>query len=385
MNEKKKYILIVQVTRQLSIDILNTFVSQGCEIELITGVIESNYSPIDQRVKVKFLNRYNNTSTFKRMLTWSIFTFRSFFILLFSSSKKELIFITTPPFIVFIGLIFKKIKNQHYHLVIWDLYPDVLVNFGVLKESSWIIKLWKKLNTSCFNNASTIFTLGKHLAGAIENYSKKPTIIIPNWVNSEFILPLKKDENPFAIKHQLVGKLVIMYSGNMGLTHDIESIVYAAELLQEDTSIQFVLVGDGAKKEKISRFVEEKKLKNVLMLPYQSNDVLPYSLSSADIGVVTLSQGAETISVPSKTYYTLASGSVILALAAIDSELGLLIEQYKCGKVFEQPKTTELVDFIQFLKNNPATLQQYKENARKASFEFTPANAKKYYDYIYGK
>ena len=30
-------------------------------------------------------------------------------------------------------------------------------------------------------------------------------------------------------------------------------------------------------------------------------------------------------------------------------------------------------------------LQQYKGNSRKASFEYTPENAKRYYDYIYGK
>lgn len=352
---------------------------------MVTGVVESNYAPLNPNIKVKFYNKYDNTSGFKRMLTWSLFTFLSFFHVLFSSKKKELILITTPPFIVFTGLFFKRLRNQNYHLIIWDLYPDVLVNFGVLNESSWIIKYWKKINKTCFTKASNVFTLGKHLATAINNYTQENPKIIPNWVNADFVKPMEKAENTFAKEHNLQDKLVVMYSGNMGLTHDIESIVYAAEALQNNSSIHFVLIGDGAKKTKITQYVSEKNLTNVLILPYQSNEVLPYSLSCADIGVVTLSQGAETISVPSKTYYTLAAGSAILALASHESELGLLIEEYNCGKVFENPKNEEIVKFIEGLVQEKSQLKEYKENARKASFNFTPENAKQYYNYIYGK
>jgi hypothetical protein len=74
----KKYIFIVQVTRQLSIDILNNFADQGIEIELVTGAVESNYAPLDSRIKIKYFNRYDNTTGFKRMFTWMLFTFYSF-------------------------------------------------------------------------------------------------------------------------------------------------------------------------------------------------------------------------------------------------------------------------------------------------------------------
>lgn len=385
MSNKKKYIFIVQVTRQLSIDILNNFAKENVDIELITGVVESNYAPLNPTIKVKFYNKYDNTSSFKRMVTWSLFTFLSFFYVLFSSKKKELILITTPPFIVFIGLFFKRLRNQNYHLIVWDLYPDVLVNFGVLKNTSWIIKYWKKINKTCFTEASNVFTLGKHLAEAINKYTNKYPVIIPNWVNADFVKPINKTENLFAKKHSLQDKLVVMYSGNMGLTHNIESIIYAAEALQKNLTIHFVIIGDGAKKAKIAQYVSDKNLTNVLMLPYQSNEILPYSLSCADVGVVTLSQGAENISVPSKTYYTLAAGSAILALAAHQSELGLLIEEYNCGKVFENPKTEEIVNFLESLMQEKNKLNEYKENARKASYNFTPENAKQYYHYIYNK
>ncbi|MCX6182389.1 MAG: glycosyltransferase family 4 protein [Bacteroidetes bacterium] len=378
----KKYIYIVQVTRQLSIDILNDFVKQGAEVELVTGIIESNYERLDPRVNVRYFNKYNNTSGFKRLFTWSLFTLYSFFYVLFKSRKKELILVTTPPFIVFIGSFFKRIRKQKYHLIVWDLYPDVLINLGVFKESSLAMRIWKKKNISCFQKADTIFTLGEHLSEAIKKYSGKNSVIIQNWVNANFVKPVPKAENTFALQHNLQNKLVVMYSGNLGMTHDIESIVDTAEILKNNSDIHFVIIGDGAKKAAITQMVSDKKLSNVLLLPYQDKAVLPFSLSSADIGIVTLSDGAESISVPSKTYYTLAAGSALLALAANESELGLLIQKYKCGKVFAKAKAEEIATFILHLLNNKGELAELKQNSRLASFDFTPENAKNYYQYI---
>ena len=110
--------------------------------------------------------------------------------------------------------------------------------------------------------------------------------------------------------------------------------------------------------------------------------MLPFSLASADIGIITLGKGAENISVPSKTYYTLAAGSAILALASAESELALLIDKYNCGKYFSAEQTKEIANYINTLFLNKDLLNQYKKNARSASQDFTPENAKLYYDEI---
>ena len=382
MGGDTKYIYIVNVTRQLSIDMINCFNKQGAGIHLITGSQEVNYAPLDKEVKVTRLIKYNNTSAFKRIFTWAIFTIHSFFYVLFAGRKKELIIITSPPFIVFTGWFFKMIRGQKYHLIIWDLYPDVLVNFGVLKETSLITKAWKKMNKKCFDKATSIFTIGIHLSDAIKKYTTCEPQIIQNWANTDFIKPLPRSENPFAKKYQLENKLVVMYSGNMGMTHDIESIVNTAEILKDNSQIQFLIIGEGAKKAKISRIIEEKKLKNILLLPYQEKEMLPFSLTAADIGIVTLSEGAESVSVPSKTYYTLASGAAILALASIESELALLIKKYNCGIIFDKPDHKAIADFILSQVADKASLENFKKNSRQASLDFTPKNAELFYKAI---
>ena len=96
----KKYVYIVNVTRQLSIDMINYFHSKGDEVHLIAGVLEVNYAPLHPNVKVTYFIKYNSTSAFKRLYTWMLFTIYTFFYLLFSSRKKGLILITSPPFII---------------------------------------------------------------------------------------------------------------------------------------------------------------------------------------------------------------------------------------------------------------------------------------------
>lgn len=378
----KKYIYVVQVTRQLSIDIINCFARQGHEICLLTGTVESNYEPLLPNINTTFYIKYNNRSNFGRAVTGIIFHLQVFFHLLFLGKKYELIFVTTPPLVIFLGLFFKRIRNQNYHLIIWDLYPDVLVNFKVLGKNSYLTKTWERCNKKCFENASTIFTLGKYLSDAIQQYTTKHPLIIPNWTNTDFIKPMDKKENPFAIMHNLQDKLVVMYSGNMGITHNIEAIVLAAELLQDKAEIRFVIVGDGTKKEKIKTMIQEKKLTNILLLPYQSKIMFPYSMACSDIGVITLEDGAETVSVPSKTYYALAAGSAILAIASPESELGLLIEKYNCGKIFPGSSIKEIAFFIAEMQEKKEVLNLYKKNSRTASMFFTQENAKSYYNEI---
>lgn len=380
-----KYLYVVQVSRQLSIDIINRFVKEGKQIHLLTGLVESNYAALDPSVQVTYLNKYDNRTAFKRLFTWGLFTFLSFFYILFRSKKNDLILVSTPPFLSFLGLFFNKIRKQNYHLIIWDLYPDVLVNFGVFKENSRIIKVWKNLNISSFNRSIHVFTLGRHISESIQKYCEKKPIIIPNWVNTDFVKPIEKTNNSFAIHHGLTNKLVVMYSGNLGITHNIESIVSAAEYLTHEKDIQFVIIGDGARRAGIEAMIKEKNLKNILLLPYQDKSILPFSLSSADIGVVTLGQGAENISVPSKTYYMLAAGSAIMALSSEQSELGLLIADYHCGKVFEKPTPQDLSAFIIQLSKDPELLKQFKLQSRKAALNFTPLNAGLYYQYICNK
>lgn len=80
--------------------------------------------------------------------------------------------------------------------------------------------------------------------------------VIHNWADGDTIVPRKKEENWFCRKHGLTSGLVIMYSGNMGATHDLESVVIAAKRLHDVTDTKFIFIGDGAKRDKIAQMAD---------------------------------------------------------------------------------------------------------------------------------
>ncbi|NVN94891.1 MAG: glycosyltransferase family 4 protein [Bacteroidetes bacterium] len=378
----KKYILVCQATRYLLIDILNVFAENNCEIILYTGEVRIANTPLNSKIIVKKLIYYNSSTIFKRLFTWLVFTFQCFFLLLFKSKKHEVIYVTTPPFLVFLGLFFKKLFNQTFHLLIWDLYPDVMVNFNVIKRNGYIHRIWSKSNKYIFNNASNVFTISESMAEAINKYSANIKVkIIPNWVDSRFITPLEKTNNPFAIQFHQTDKLTVMYSGNFGETHDLESIIEVAKM-NNNKNISFFIIGEGAKKKKIEDLIKKDNIDNITILPLQSSEILPYSLTTADIGVVTLGEGAENVSVPSKTYYMMAAGTAILALANKNSELSRLVNKYEIGRVIRPGDIQNIIIFVNEMYQNKIALNKFKQNSRNASFNFTPENAKKYFEII---
>lgn len=374
VKSKKRIIFINQVTGYLFSDVVNAFAIEY-DCTLFTGSIENTHVPIRNNVGVKKMIRYNRNVAVKRIFTWGIFTVQSFIKLLFHKKDTELFIVSNPPFAPFLGYFFHQVRGTKYHLLIYDVYPDVLVNFGMIKKNSLINRLWSRMNKKLFSKAETVFTLSKSMATLIKDYAPVRIDVIPNWAHTTFIKPIPKDKNSFAIKYQQVQKISVMYSGNMGATHAVEKIADLAFAFKDDERFGFIAIGDGSKKILIKEKKIEWGLQNLLILPYQPSDILPYSLACADIGIVTLSAGAEDLSVPSKTYNLLAAGVVLLVIASPKSELANLVTDHQCGVHFQEHEVDKMITFLLEMKNNTAALLQMKENARTASNHFTPANA----------
>jgi len=375
---KPKLIFINQVTGYLFIDVINAFADEY-ECELYAGQLDPANTPLKSSVKFKSFIRYNRNVAYKRITTWAIFTSQVFFTLLFKKGKFELFIVSNPPFTPFVGYGLNKLRKIKYHLLVYDVYPDALVNFGMIKKGSTFEKIWAKRNERLYANASTIYTLSDGMATLIKQYNSGIKVeVIPNWADTSFIKPLKKTENPFAKEHGQLGKITIVYSGNMGAMHAVEKIAELAAQAKNDPDFGFLLIGDGSKKVLIENMKEELALDNLIILPYQSSEILPYSLACADIGIVTLSSGAEDLSVPSKTYNLLAAGVALLVIASPNSELAKLVDKYNCGVHFQEHELSKMWAFLNEMKADSEKLQSMKINARKASYLYTPENANKY-------
>lgn len=355
-------------------DIIEDFFKKGYSVTLYTGNRSFKYMVEDRKVKIIILKRYNKRNTVSRISSWIIFSIQVTFLLAFKRNCKQF-FVSNPPFTVFIPLI---LKLKKYSFLIYDVYPDILLHTEYLSNKSPFYDLWVWSNKKSFSNAGVVYTIGKGLAEQIRSYSNNKNIVInPLWTDSEKFTPRNKHENFFARQYGLEDSFVVMYSGNLGKTHDVETIVDLAVILQDDQSFKFVIIGDGFKREEIEKRILKEKLKNCIILPKQSMEVFPFSLSSADVTIVSLSASAAKLSIPSKLYNCMAVGAVILAISDEDSDLASIVNEYNIGAVFGINDVDEIVNFLRKLKSDTDLLNTMKSNSRKTSFLHTKANAEK--------
>jgi len=146
--------------------------------------------------------------------------------------------------------------------------------------------------------------------------------------------------------------------------HDIETITEAAKILK-DSPIQFVFIGAGAKTKLVEKAIQTDGLKNIILLPYQSREVLPLSLTACDISLVSLIPGAESIVAPSKLYGMLAAGRGIIAISATNSYIDKLLTNSNCGINIPPHNPQQLANLIYELANDNQRVKIMGEKARK--------------------
>lgn len=312
-----------------------------------------------------------------------LFFIRAGLHLLRSSWKYDVILLTTaPPFLPVLGYLASLILRKPYVCLIYDLYPDIVVELNVVQNNHFLARFWRFVNYYVWKNASAIIVLSRAMKQRV--IRQCPEImekisVIHSWADPTQILPIPKTKNWFSWKYQLVDVFTVIYSGNMGRCHDMDTLLDAIFRLQ-DEPIQFVFIGGGAKRPEMIKEVSNLRLKNCLFLPYQDKDVLPFSLTAGNLSLVSISPGMQDLVAPSKVYSALSSGRPIAAVCPKNSYLNDLIADANCGTTFDNGDGKELANFILYLQKDHKTAEEMGKNAhRYLEQHFTPQIISKEY------
>lgn len=372
-----KIVIVNQSTGDLTIDVVNTMARKYDVVKLVAGRVKLGECPLDAKVEVDKIVNYNRSNTLKRVLAWAWGSMEIFLKIWLKYRDYEVMYFTNPPMSYWCSLLL----NNKFSIVEYDIYPDALKNIGI-RESNFVYRFWCKMNRKVFAKASKIITLSDGMADTLSHYGDRNKIqVIPNWCTSSKLRPVEKAANPFVKEYHLEDKFVVMYSGNIGYTHNVEYLVDVAECLKGDKDVMFCIIGEGMKKAAIMQKVKEKGLdSSFLFLTWQRFDMLPYSLPAGDVGVITLNDVTANLSVPSKTYNLLACGVPLLAIAPQKSELARLIEKYNNGVCYDKSQVREMAEFIGKMKSSPGAMREMKEHSLAAASHFTSANAELYVD-----
>jgi len=247
-----------------------------------------------------------------------------------------------------------------------DVFPEVAVELGVKVLSgrfgSWV----RGLRNASLRAAGMNVAIGERMALRIRGcgVDANKVRVIANWVEGDVITPILPDINPLRAEWGLVGKFVVMYSGNMGRAHEFETILDAATLLRSDTRFVFLFAGGGNQRGPLGRAVADRGLSNVQFRPYQPRDKLGLSLSVGDVHLISLRPELEGLILPSKFYGVLAAGRPVVFVGALDGDIAKKISLSQSGVAVEQGDARSMVNLLKHLADDPSEVERMGRNGR---------------------
>lgn len=301
---------------------------------------------------------------------------------LFIRKQDIVVSLTDPPIVGLAGLLTARLSGAKFVFLCEDLFPEVT---SLLQDfhSSWVDRLLQGISRFLVRKSDRVVALGETMRQRLvdsKGADPRKTIIIHNWVDCSSIIPAPK-ENPFSLTHGLENHFVVMHSGNMGLSQNLDTLLEAAALLRAHPAIIVILVGDGVRRPALEARARALGLSNVRFFPYQPRKDLRESFSAADVFVVSLKKGLSGCIVPSKLYGILAAGRPFIAAVEKTCEAALIAKQHACGLQAEPGNAADLAEKILSLYKDRALAQRLGQNARQAALLFDrPRAVQAYYD-----
>lgn len=330
--------------------------------------IRAPWREIHHRVNIRRCKSttFNKNNIFLRLIN-SVTISVSILINLFRQCKNGdlVLVVTNPPLLPFIALFVCKIKKASCMLLIHDVYPEVLIVTDILSADGMLSKMLSICTSFLYRGVDKVIVLGRDMyeivSKKLHGYSEK-VVIIPNWADVDIVQPAERATNKLLHELNLSEKFVVLYVGNMGRTHGLESLVESAKALSQE-NIYFLFIGDGAKKNWVEEYKKQNNLKNIIVLPPRPRSEQSIFLNACDVAIISFIPGMSGISVPSRMYNIMAAGKPIIAVADKESELARVVMEEQIGKVVLPGDSVVLVQTILDLAGNKT---QVSEMGRRA-------------------
>jgi glycosyltransferase involved in cell wall biosynthesis len=312
---------------------------------------------------------FGKTSIIARALDFVLFYLAATWRALTLPKHDVVICFTTPPFITLTGLLLRCLKGSRVVCWVMDLYPDVPIVCGLMKQDSLPSRFFEWLSRFCLRAVDRNVVLGRCMQELIESKGipVEKISLIGVWSDNTEVQAVPRDRNHYRAEWGIEDRTLIMYSGNFGIGHDVDTFLNAALALRDDDRIRFAFVGGGKRKSTVESFVHEHGLESTCILaPYQPRERLDELLSAADAHLVTLLAGREGVMVPCKLFGILAVSRSALYVGPAESEISRVIVESDCGASVLPGDSDELARIITGYADDPEFCRHVGARARAA-------------------
>ncbi len=319
------------------------------EVEVVTGVLRGHEGEPRQiehngvRITRVSSTSYERSELGRRAVNYFSYLGSALHHALSAPAPDLVVCMTDPPIIGDLGVLVGKRVGAPVLVISQDVFPEIATELDRLRNPA-VIGVLRGLVGAYLRRADRIVAIGETMRDRLEAKGAPPERlrVIPNWVDTRAITPQPRD-NEWAQKHDLVGRFVVMHSGNVGHAQDLDSLVRAATFLRDRDDIRIVIAGFGARHSEMLELADRLEVRDtVRFLPYQKRARLSLSLSTGDVHVVGLAKGLAGYVVPSRLYGILSAGRAVIVAAEDTSETARLVREVGCGLVIS-PARPDLV------------------------------------------
>jgi len=387
-------------------EMTKTWTDQGHEVTVLAGMMHANGLAKRNEYQGKhFVKKQQGNVTvwrchvsesYNRNFLGRLWGYFSFMIsslwggLFKAKGKYDVIIVTSPPlFVGFSGYVLSRLKRTPLVFEVRDLWPESAIDTGVLKSRP-IIKLAFWFEGFMYKKAALINVLTPAFYNTLrdkKNVPESKLIFIPNAADFSLSDHLLQSFNRdlFRKEHDLDGRFVITYVGAHGVANHLEQLLDAGKQL-EDTSVLFLLIGQGMEKKRLQQLAVDKKITNVRFLDsVPKQEVFKY-IMAAEMGTSVLKKVDTFKTVYSnKTFDYMACKKPILM--AIDGVSRELVETAAAGSYVEPENISEYDRIIREYMQAPERLVKEGESG----FQYAKSNfdrqvlAVRYMDFIHQK
>ena len=279
--------------------------------------------------------------------------------------------LTDPPIIGLAALLAARRAGARFVYLCQDVFPEVarlLEDF----HSERVDRLLERVNRFLIKRADRVVAVGETMRDRLvagKGADPGKVTVIHNWADCSAIAPGPK-RNALSISQGLADRFVVMHSGNVGLSQNLETLLDAAERLRPYPDILVAVVGDGSKRQALEARARSRALDNVRFLPYQPRERLAESFAGADVFVISLKPGLAGYIVPSKLYGILAAGRPYVAAVEDASEVAAITTKHGSGLLAEPESAEDLARQILVLYRDRDRARELGHNARRAALSF---------------
>lgn len=274
---------------------------------------------------------------------------------------------TSPPMCSFAAILIARVRRVPIKYWAMDINPDQIVALGTMSEGSLLVRLFNLLNRLILNQATDIVALDPFMADRLNRkvHISTKLHVMPPWPHEDHLEPVEHPDNPFRQEHGLNQKFVFMYSGNISPSHPVQTILDASKHFAKDPNLVILFIGGGLGRRSIEAFARREGLKQIRTLPYQPLDQLRFSLSAADVHLVSMGNEMVGIVHPCKVYGALTVGRPILLLGPQRSHIGQILNDHEIGWQVDHGDVAGAVKMIQRIREvNQTKLAEMSRCAR---------------------